>query len=422
MENVVLIKAVFGRKKENTIPDTEEMRGLISTAGGRIIEEYTVKRDVFSSSCYIGKGKASEIAEKYKETADVLIFDAELKPVQVRNLEKITGLRVVDRTQLILDIFAQRAFSREGKLQVEYAQLNYMLPRLAGRGIELSRLGGGIGTRGPGETKLESDKRKIRKRIQKIKQELKDVKKQRGIQRVRRRNVPVPLIAIVGYTNAGKTMFLNRMTGAGKLSEDRLFATLDSKIRHYILPGGCKVLFSDTVGFIKKLPTQLIAAFRGTLEEVAEADIILHMMDVSDPGVQEHRNTVNGILKEIGAFEGREIIEVYNKVDLVDEERRRMVFENNNALYISSKTGYGTNVLMKKIEEIIEKYFVRREIKVPAADAGLLSVFYEEGTVEERENGPDKITVKVKCTEKTYERYLKMSAEKKTAGTAGGKK
>ena len=361
------------------------------------------------------------IRDRYSENADVAVFDAELKPVQVRNLEKITGLRIVDRTQLILDIFAQRAFSKEGKLQVEYAQLNYMLPRLAGRGIELSRLGGGIGTRGPGETKLETDKRKIRKRLGKIKQELEAVRKQRGIQRTRRKNVPVPLIAIVGYTNAGKTMLLNRLTDAGKLSEDRLFATLDSKIKHFVLPGGYKVLFSDTVGFIKKLPTQLVAAFRSTLEEVVEADIILHLMDVSDPEAEERRGVVNGILAEIGAFEEREILEVYNKADLVDEERRKMVFENTDALYISAKTGFGMDRLIKKIEEMAESSFVRKTISVPAAEAGMLSIFYEEGTVEDRKDGDREIEVKVKCSQKTYERFLKMSKEKRTAQTAGGK-
>ena len=196
---------------------------------------------------------------------------------------------MIDRTQLILDIFAARAHTSEGKLQVEYAQLNYMLPRLTGHGVSMSRLGGGIGTKGPGETKLETDIRKIRKRLQKIKEDLEKVKDGRERQRERRKSVPVPQIALVGYTNVGKTMFLNSMTNAGQLSEDKLFATLDPKIRQYRLPAGYRVLFSDTVGFIKNLPTQLVAAFRATLEEVRDADIILHIMDASDPEAENHR-------------------------------------------------------------------------------------------------------------------------------------
>jgi len=313
MEKALLIKVISGQESPaETESSLSEMKGLIDTAGGTVSAVEIVRQKEITPSYFIGSGKASELAEKYRETVDLAVIDANLKPVQVRNLEKLLETRVVDRTQLILDIFASRAHTAEGKLQVEYAQLNYLLPRLTGRGVSMSRLGGGIGTRGPGETKLEVDTRRIKTRIQKIKADLAAVKRNRDYQRARRKAIPVPQAALVGYTNVGKTMFLNMMTGAGKLSEDKLFATLDPKIKSYILPSGYKMLFSDTVGFIKNLPPQLVSAFSATLEEVRDADIIIHMMDASDPEVASRRETVYGILESIGALEGKKIIEVFN--------------------------------------------------------------------------------------------------------------
>lgn len=404
MEKVIIVKAYDEESRAEVDSDIEELTGLIETAGGAVEAVELQKKNGINPAYYIGKGKAHEIAEKYKETADLIVFDSELKPAQARNLEELTGKRVIDRTQVILDIFAGRAHTAEGKLQVEYAQLNYILPRLSGKGSEMSRLGGGIGTRGPGESKLESDRRKIRERLSRIKVDLEKVRAVRGRQRERRRAVPVPLAAIVGYTNAGKTMLLNRLTGAGKLSEDKLFATLDPTIRHYRLPGGCGVLFSDTVGFIKKLPTHLVAAFRATLEEVKEADIIIHLIDGSEPGVEVRKDTVYGILKDIGAYEDREIIEAYNKCDAPG-------FKAGGILSVSAKTGEGIGRLLEEIEKIAEKSMVTKTVKIPREDIGLLSVFYDEGVVIKRKDTKNGVEAVVKCHAKTYERFKKYSSK-----------
>jgi len=410
-ERVLLVKAAEPQHYSAIESDIEEMKGLISAANGIVVDTVTVKRPVISPAFYIGGGKAEEIALKYKDTVDLIVFDGQLKPVQVRNLEKITEKRVIDRTQLILDIFAARAQTSEGKLQVEYAQLNYLLPRLTGHGVSMSRLGGGIGTKGPGETKLETDIRKIRGRIQKIKESLESVKDSRERQRERRKSVPVPQIALVGYTNAGKTMFLNSMTNAGKLSEDKLFATLDPKVKQYRLPAGYRVLFSDTVGFIKNLPTQLVSAFRATLEEVRDADIILHIIDASDADAVKHKETVNSILHEIGAFEGKKIIEVWNKCDLLDGERRKFITSRSADIYISAKTGEGIDRLLSEIERLVSEDYISAEVNIPHKAAGLAAIFYDEAVVLSRVNTDEELKLSVKCTKRTMERYKKSIQE-----------
>lgn len=411
MEKVLLIKLYQNQNKNDVLSDIEEMKGLISTAGGDIIDVISQKRFDISPAFYIGKGKAEEIALTYKETVDVIIFDADLKPAQIRNLEDVTGKRIVDRTQLILDIFAARARTNEGKLQVEFAMLNYMLPRLSGRGLDLMQQTGGIGNRkGPGETKLENDKRKINIRIQKIRNELENIKAKRGIQRERRKLLPVPQIAIVGYTNAGKTMLLNKLTNAGMLSEDKLFATLDPTIRQFTLPSRYKVLFSDTVGFIKNLPPNLIAAFRGTLEEVSEADIILHLIDVTDPAWGTKREVVYGILKEIDAFEGKKIIEVFNKIDLINKRRR--TFDTGDGIYISAFTGEGLDRLMKELEKAVEVNFIEKSILVPVGMEKAMQVFYEEGVIVKRVDTEKGIRIIVRAMKKTYDKYSRMLKEK----------
>ncbi len=412
MEKVLIVK-VHGREaKEQLESDLAEMKGLISTAGGTVEDIVMQKKDAMTPAFHIGKGKAEEIAGAYKDRVNLVVFDAELKPIQVKNLEDILDTRVIDRTQLILDIFSQRARTNEGKLQVEHAQLSYLLPRLTGRGADLMQQTGGIGTRGPGETRLEVDRRKIRLRLQKIKKELDSVRMIREQQRDRRKTVPVPLVAIAGYTNAGKTMLLNRLTGAAQLSEDKLFATLDPIIKRFTLPGGYKILFSDTVGFIKKLPTQLIAAFRATLEEVKEADIILHVMDLSEAGWEQRREVVTGILKEIGAYENKEILEVFNKTDLVGEDEKKLVISRKDGQYISAKTGDGFDRLLRKIEETVSKDFLELEIKIEPDDSGLAGIFYEEGIVLKREDRDDGIYLKVKCMQKTLEKFKKALAIK----------
>src|ERR1035437_7671681 len=411
MEKVLLIKLYQNQDKNDVASDIEEMKGLISTAGGELVDVISQKRFDISPAFYIGKGKAEEIAVTYKETVDVIIFDADLKPAQVRNLEDVTGKRIVDRTQLILDIFAGRARTNEGKLQVEFAMLNYMLPRLSGRGQDLMQQTGGIGNRkGPGETKLEVDKRKINIRIQKIRKELENIKVKRVIQRERRKMLPVPQIAIVGYTNAGKTMLLNKLTNAGMLSEDKLFATLDPTIRQFTLPSRYKVLFSDTVGFIKNLPPHLIAAFRGTLEEVSGADIVLHLIDVTDPAWGAKRDVVYGILKEIGAYEGKKIIEVFNKIDLINKRRR--TFNADEGIYISAFTGEGLEKLMKELEKAVEVNFIEKEILVPAGMEKAMQVLYGEGVIVKRSDTEKGIKITVRAMEKTYEKYMKMVKEK----------
>jgi GTP-binding protein HflX len=409
MEKVLIVK-LYNRESDREIKsDIEEMKGLIRTAGGDPFACVLQKKSVVSPAYYIGKGKAEEIAEEHSGRADLIVFDADLKPVQVRNLEDVTGSRVIDRTQLILDIFSGRAHTREGKLQVEYAQLSYLLPRLTNRGADMMQQTGGIGTRGPGETKLEVDRRKIRIRLQKLKDELESVRGIRGQQRERRKSVPLPLVAIVGYTNAGKTMFLNRMTNAGMLSEDRLFATLDSKIKRFRLPGGYSVLLSDTVGFIKKLPTHLVAAFRGTLEEVSEADVILHVIDMSEDGMEERRETVNGILKDIGAFENKKIIEAYNKVDLAGDDLRKMVLSRKDGFYISAKTGEGVDRLLSGIEAAVSSGFEEHDVLIKREHAAAAQVFYGEAIVTAREDREDGVLLKVKCLPKTMDRYKKMT-------------
>ena len=387
--------------------DLEELRGLVETAGGKIIDVVAQKRHSVDPAFYIGKGKAYEIGIDYKDTVDLIVFDADLKPLQVKNLEEATNKRIIDRAQVILDIFARRARTNEGKLQVEFAQLNYLLPRLTGHGVEMSRLGGGIGTKGPGETKLESDRRKIKKRIQRIGLELKKVKEIRAGQRERRKSVPVPLISIVGYTNVGKTMLLNTLTNAGMLSEDKLFATLDPKIKQYVLPNRLKVLFSDTVGFIKQLPPYLVAAFRATLEEVIEADIILHVIDISNAEYQKQKETVYDILKEIGAYENKIILEVYNKLDKVDKDKQMLYHNKRNSFYISAATGEGLKALIKGIEETLSIGLKEKEIQIPFDKKNLLNIFFNEGVVLSEAYTGEGVTARVRCMQKTYEKYLK---------------
>lgn len=408
MEKVLLIKVFNHEQMSEVESDIEEMKGLVDTAGGIIFDVVKQKRREISPAYYIGKGKAEELKERYRDKADLIIFDNELKPVQVRNLEDIFEKRVIDRTQLILDIFSQRAHTKEGKLQVEYAQLLYLLPRLSGRGIELMQQTGGIGTRGPGETKIEVDRRKIKRRLQKIKKELENVREIREQQREKRKSIPVPLIAIVGYTNAGKTMFLNKMTNAGKLSEDKLFATLDPKIKRHTLPNGYTILFSDTVGFIKRLPTQLIAAFRATLEEVKQSDIILHIIDISEEGWQERRDVVYDILREIDSYEGKIIIEVYNKVDKINTDEKKYIINKNNGIFISAKTGEGIDKLIYELQNRIEKYFVQGNIFIPIDKAGLVNIFYKEGVVFSRQDKEDGIYLKVGCGRKTLDKFNKL--------------
>lgn len=335
----------------------------------------------------IGHGKVEELAAAVKSAgADVVIFDHDLTPTQQRNLEKAIDAKIIDRTQLILDIFASRARTREGRLQVELAQLNYRLPRLAGRGVEMSRLGGGIGTRGPGETQLESDRRKIARRIKKIEDDLEGVRTGRALHRRRRGAVPLATLALAGYTNAGKSTLFNRLTNSGVMVDARMFATLDPTVRPLVLPSRRRVLLSDTVGFIGNLPTTLVKAFRATLEEVTEAAIVLHVVDASSPAAAEQTAQVLKVLGEIGASGIPQIL-VMNKLDRVAEAdtaalARRLVETPMRSVGVSALTGAGIGELLAAVDEALPlDPVVRTTLRFPAGDGATLAMLHEYGRV-----------------------------------------
>ncbi|MBC7107137.1 MAG: GTPase HflX, partial [Firmicutes bacterium] len=319
----------------------EELAGLADSAGAEVVGRVCQERHRPDPAFFVGRGKALALAEMARGLgADLVIFDHELSAAQARNLEDVMGVRVVDRTQVILDIFARRARTREGKLQVELAQLNYLLPRLTGAGTALSRLGGGIGTRGPGETKLETDRRRVRRRIYELRRQLEEVRRHRAVLRQARRERAYPLVALVGYTNAGKSTLFRALTGAEVPVEDKLFATLDPFVRRAELPEGGTVLLTDTVGFIRRLPHHLIAAFRATLEEVRAADLLLHVADARSPDLEEKIAAVGRVLEELGAAD-RPAILVYNKIDGTDLAPGRLRRGSSPAVAVSALHGWG---------------------------------------------------------------------------------
>ena len=362
-----------------------ELGDLLSTAGGEAVATVIQARETPHPGTYVGSGKVEEIKELLEETgADGVLTDDELSPAQMRALEDALGVKVLDRTTLILDIFAGRAVTKEGKLQVELAQLRYRMTRLTGQGTSLSRLGGGIGTRGPGESKLETDRRRIRTRISSLKQEVEDLARHRNVTREMRRKNKVPVVAIVGYTNAGKSTLLNKLTNAGVLSEDKLFATLDPTTRAVSLPGGETVLLTDTVGFIHKLPHHLVDAFRSTLEEAKYADLIAHVVDVSDPAYGMHSDVVYETLKDLG-ITGKPLVAVYNKWDKVKEngdENARIFAKDPRAkvtVRISAKTGEGTDAFLAAVEDLLREEKIYLEETVPFSDAGRIQLLRKYG-------------------------------------------
>ncbi|QSR88195.1 GTPase HflX [Methylacidiphilum caldifontis] len=360
----------------------KELDQLASSAGGVIIEKHIQKLPFPTAPYFIGKGKALEFAAicKQKELSFVL-FNEELSPIQCRNLNTLFGCKVLDRTQLILDIFAQRAKTREGKLQIELAQLLYLLPRLTRLWTHLSRQTGGIGTRGPGETQLEVDRRRIQERIHRLKKELEEVKKTRFIQRKRRQKFPWPTACLVGYTNAGKSTLFNRLTHSHVLVEDKLFATLDPTIRLFEFSGGQKIFLSDTVGFIQKLPYHLIESFKATLEEVKEADLLIHLVDASHPLAENQINEVNKVLEQIGAI-NKPIILVWNKIDLVysDGLVKRRMEEYPGCVPISAATGEGCENLLVKIEEWLKTKRRFFSLKLPMDRTDIVAKLHRMGS------------------------------------------
>ena len=363
---------------ENDFEDSfAELQELAKTAGGDILASVTQKRHSIDKNYIFGAGKLAEIKELISnKSADLVIFNNNLSPSQITNLEKVLDCRVIDRTMLILDIFAQRAKTAEGKLQVEAAQLKYLMPRLVGRRSDLSRLAGGIGTRGPGETKLETDRRYIRTRLQKLEEEIKRLEKNRNILRRRRLKNQEKTVAIVGYTNAGKSTLLNALTASDVLEADKLFATLDPTTRRLTLPSGKNILITDTVGFIRDLPHEIVDAFKSTLEEAVIADLILIVADVSDPGCEEKIGVTEATLEEIGATARR--IVVYNKTDKTDKR----VADGENFLFISAKTGFGLAALKEKIERFFEERFLEINVLFPWDEQSLLATVKKDEIIK----------------------------------------
>ncbi len=384
-------------RQEETEKSLAELSRLLDTAGGETVAMMIQNKDKPDARTLIGSGKVRELAELcHLHEIELVVFDEELSPSQIRNLEDEIGddVRVIDRSILILDIFALHAVTREGKLQVELAQLKYTAPRLTGHGKDMSRLGGGIGTRGPGESKLESDRRHMKHRIVALEEELRTLDKNRQTMRVSRDRSGIPKIAIVGYTNAGKSTLLNRLTDAGILAEDKLFATLDPTTRKFELPTGESVLLTDTVGFIRKLPHHLIKAFRSTLDEAVYADALMIVIDISDPEYRAQLEVTENLLAELGAA-GKPTLYVLNKCDLgaADLPAVGVPAEHAMTVAVSAYTGQGIELLTDKLQEIIHMGKHRVTFCIPNNEAGAVNVLYRDATVEEIDYGADAITV-----------------------------
>jgi GTP-binding protein HflX len=400
MEKVITVALQRQNETEASVHAAmEELEELVGTAGGVVVEAHVQKKDRPDPATFIGKGKAAELAERaYLQKVRTLVFDDELKPVQQRNLEEVTGAKVVDRTRLILDIFAQRARTREGILQVELAQLNYMLPRITERFGRFEQQTGGIGTRGPGERKLEVDRRRIRERMGALQKQIEKVSGERALQRSVRRSVPVPQVALVGYTNAGKSTLLNALlkhsAGAAKAdrhgvyADDKLFATLDPTTRRIRLASGRAILFTDTVGFIRKLPTELVASFRATLEETASADLLVHVVDVSAPDWPAQRATVVAILKDL-RMDHLPLVTAYNKMDRLSPTQKRRI-DSGEGVCLSAKTGEHLGEFLRAVENQLAGQWIEKEIFVPYTDHRRLSLIHEHAEIlaqDAREGG-----------------------------------
>ncbi|MFZ3374719.1 MAG: GTPase HflX [Chthoniobacterales bacterium] len=363
----------------------EELRELANSAGAEVVDTITQKLPKPTAPYYIGKGKAELIKNSLQDRhVTSVIFDDELSPAQGRNLETLLARKVLDRTQLILDIFAQRARSREGRLQIELAQLQYLLPRLTRMWHHLSRQTGGIGTRGPGETQLEVDRRRVQERIARLERELESVRKTRAVQRQGRKRHQWPVAAVVGYTNAGKSTLLNLLTGADVVAVDKLFATLDPTTRSFVLPNKQRVLLTDTVGFLRKLPHTLIESFKATLEEVSEADLLIHIVDLSHPRVDEQMDAVDAVIKEIDAF-GKQTLIVFNKIDRFKNRELADIYAKRfpGSVAISARTGEGVDKLVHALQEALSSWRLRTRFRIPSNESALIAEIHRVGHVLE---------------------------------------
>ena len=403
-KELVLLAGVSVRDGDDTEQSLDELAELAATAGAQVAGRVIQNREAIHPGTYLGKGKLEEIRELVWQTgATGVICDDELSPAQLRNMEDILQIKVMDRTLVILDIFAARANTREGKIQVELAQLRYRATRLVGLRNSLSRLGGGIGTRGPGEKKLEIDRRLILQRIGQLKAELEDVKRHREITRQQRERNHVPVAAIVGYTNAGKSTLMNRLTGAGVLEEDKLFATLDPTTRSLTLSGKEKILLTDTVGFIRKLPHHLIDAFKSTLEEAKYADLILHVVDCANPQMETQMYVVYETLAQLGVTD-KTVITVFNKKDLLEQPTVLKDFKAERTLMVSAATGEGLEELTDTIAEVLRAGKVYLEKLFPYSQAGRIQMIRQYGSLLSEEYTEDGIVVTAYVPADIYER------------------
>jgi len=395
-----------GRDRARTESSLEELALLARSAGARVVGTLVQERARRDPATLIGRGKVEEVRRLCEESeADAVFFDEDLAPAQQRNLERAVGRKTLDRTQLILDIFARRARTREGRLQVELAQLDYMLPRLAGKGVLLSRLGGGIGTRGPGETKLETDRRRIRQRIQAIRREIEHVRRERHTRREARQRRDVPVVALVGYTNAGKSTLFNALTSAGAVVSDQLFMTLDPLVRKVRLGPGRELLLVDTVGFIQKLPHALVAAFRATLEEVTEADLLLHVVDASAPGVEEREASVEAVLREIGAADRPRLL-VLNKADRTPAERLAALAEARpGCAIVSALSASGLDRLLAAVASRLDLEPRRVRLGFAEADRRGVAAVYGAGRVLGHEVHDGQVVLDAELPGRAIERY-----------------
>lgn len=381
----------------------DELEELAETAGAEVVGRMSQKRDKPDSGTFLGSGRLEELGDFCKNNeVDLVIADSELAPAQLRNIEKATEVRVIDRTTLILDIFAERARSNEGKLQVELAQLRYSLPRLMGQGTKLSRLGGGIGTRGPGETKLESDRRHIRRRIKALEDEFDALEKRRSLARARREKDGVETVVIVGYTNAGKSTLMNTLTEAGVLAQDKLFATLDPTSRALVLPDGRRVMLIDTVGFIRRLPHHLVEAFKSTLEEAVCAKVILNVCDASDPECAEHLKVTNDLLEELGCS-GKPIIPVFNKCDLPQADEAAMRLPG--AVNISALEGKGLDELLDAVAKALPPTRAKAKLLIPYSDGAAAAALRKDGVISAEDYRADGLYLELTADVSLIDRY-----------------